>query len=99
MKLNFDIFPYYGSHSDIGKYRFHAKYVAKKFSRNLVLVSECIFKIAADQRHNIYGRERNCLKTLEQVTRVVYLRVALSRMYERDPITEKKFGTEIQMRH
>ena len=54
------------------------------FNWNNFLVSECIFKIAANQRYIIWKRN------FEQVTRVVYLHVILFRMLEKDTDTEKK---------
>ena len=44
-----------------------------------------------------YGRERNSLKTNEQVTLLVYLRVILFRMHERDTATELELRNVLQM--
>ena len=45
----------------------------------------------------MYGRVRNRLKTLEQITRVVYLHVILFRMRERYTATEKKLDSVLPM--
>ena len=45
----------------------------------------------------LYGRERNRLKTPEQVTRVIYLHVILFRMRERYTATEKKLDYVLHM--
>ena len=45
----------------------------------------------------MYGRVRNRLKTLEQITRVVYLHVILFRMRERYTATEKKLDYVLHM--
>ena len=48
-------------------------------------------------RDILYGRERNCLKTPEQLTCVVYLHVILVRMHERDAAAEKEYNTVLQI--
>ena len=68
--------PIVGNHSGIGKYGFHAKYVAKKFSRNTFLVSERFFKVAANQRHIEWKRSRRLLM-------LFYLHIILFSMHER----------------
>ena len=40
-------------------------------------------------RDILYGRERNCLKTCEQVTSILFLHVILFRMDKRDSATDK----------
>ena len=75
---------------------FHAKYVAKKFSWNNFLVSECIFKLQ-QIRDIFYGRERNRLKTTVQVTQGVYPHVILFRMHGKGTATEKVLDTVLQM--
>ena len=44
-----------------------------------------------------HGRERNSLKTPEQVTLLVYLHVILFRMHERDTATELEFRSVLQL--
>lgn len=78
--------PFVGNHSDTRKHRFHAKYIAKKFSRNTFLVIKYIFKIAANQRNILYGKERNHLKN--RYSSVFYFHVVLFKMRERDIVTE-----------
>lgn len=48
-------------------------------------------------RNRLYGRERNHLKTPEQVTRVLYLHVISFKMHERDTATGKQLDTLLQM--
>ena len=45
----------------------------------------------------MYTRERNRLKSPEQITSVVYAHVILLRMYARDTATDKEFDTVLQM--
>ena len=40
-------------------------------------------------RDILYGRERNCLETSEQVTSILFLHVILFRMHKRDSATDK----------
>ena len=40
-------------------------------------------------RDILYGRERNCLKTSEQVTSILFLHVILFRVDKRDSATDK----------
>ena len=48
-------------------------------------------------RDILYSRERNRLKTPEQVTRVICLHVILFRMHGRDATKAKEFDTVFQM--
>ena len=84
--------PIAGNYSNIREYRFHGKYVAKKFSQNTFLVSDSIFKVAANQRDTVWKR-KNHLEAPEQVTRVVYLHLVLFRMHEGHTGTDKEFHT------
>ena len=85
-----------GNHSDIRKYRFHAKYVVKTFRWNTFLISECILKLQ-QIKDTFYGRERNSLKTPEQVTLLVYVHAILFRMHDRDTATELEFRSVLPM--
>ena len=45
----------------------------------------------------LYGRERDCFKTPEQIITSVTYSVILFRKHERDPVTEKQFDAVLQM--
>ena len=89
--------PIVGNHSDIRRYQFHAKYVANKFSQSIFFSKRIKLHQIKDILH---GRERNPLKTLEQVTPVVYFRVVhvtLFRMHEIVTTTEGEFDAVLKM--
>ena len=45
----------------------------------------------------LYGRERNRLKTPEQITSVIYLHVTLFKIHEKDTATDKELNTVLRV--
>ena len=86
--------PIIGNHSNIRKYRFHARYAAKKFSQNTFLVSKYTFKVAANQRY-ILWKWKKSPKNFWADCWYFYIHLTLFRMRKR--ASEWKFNTILQV--